>query len=55
MKSDGTFEVEKKVLIFGWENQSLALANQLTKQNWKVEFVVNNPSVEVLGNKEFRV
>ena len=55
VKSDGTFEVEKKVLIFGWENQSLALANQLTKQNWKVEFVVTNPSVEVLGNKEFKV
>lgn len=55
VKSDGTFEVEKKVLIFGWENQSIALANQLTKQNWKVEFVVINPSVETLGNKEFVV
>lgn len=55
VRSDGTFEVEKKVLIFGWENQSLALAGQLGKQNWNVEFVVANPSVEVLGNKEFKV
>jgi Kef-type K+ transport system membrane component KefB/Trk K+ transport system NAD-binding subunit len=52
---DGTYEVEKKILIFGWENQSLALAHQLKKQNWKVEFVVSNPSVEILGNNEFTV
>ncbi len=52
VKSDGTFEVDRKILIFGWENQSLALANQLKKQNWKVEFVVSNPSVEILGNLE---
>ena len=55
VKSDGTFEVERKILIFGWENQSLALANQLKKQNWKVEFVVSNPSVEVLGNSDYQV
>jgi Trk K+ transport system NAD-binding subunit/Kef-type K+ transport system membrane component KefB len=55
VKSDGTFELERKILIFGWENQSLALANQLKKQNWKVEFVVSNPSVEVLGNNEYIV
>ncbi|MEN8228571.1 MAG: cation:proton antiporter [Bacteroidota bacterium] len=55
VRSDGTFEVERKVLIFGWENQSIALANQLKKQNWKVEFIVINPSVEILGNEEFVV
>ncbi len=55
VKSDGTFDVERKVLIFGWENQSLALANQLSKQNWKVEFVVADPTVEVLGNRDFKV
>lgn len=55
VKSDGTFDVEQKVLIFGWENQSLALANQLSKQNWKVEFVVADPTMEVLGNKDFKV
>ena len=42
VKSDGSYEVERKVLIFGWENQSLALANQLSKQNWQVEFVFRN-------------
>ena len=55
VKSDGTFDVPRKVLVFGWENQSVALANQLSKQNWQVEFVVPDPTVEVLGNKEFKV
>ena len=55
VKSDGTFDVEQKVIIFGWENQSLALAKQLHKQNWQVEFVVLDPTVEVLGNKDFKV
>ena len=55
VKSDGSYDVERKVLIFGWENQSIALANQLRKQNWQVEFVVPDPTVEVLGNKEFKV
>lgn len=55
VKSDGTFDVERKVLIFGWENQSIALASQLQKQNWQVEFVVNNPTVEVLGHHEFKI
>ena len=53
VKSDGSYEVERKVLIFGWENQSIALANQLKEQNWRVEFVVVNPSVETLSNDEF--
>lgn len=53
VKSDGTFDVERKVLIFGWESQSRALAHQLRKQNWKVEFVVTNPTVEILGQDEF--
>jgi Trk K+ transport system NAD-binding subunit len=53
VRSDGSFDVERKVLIFGWENQSVALANQLQKQNWKVEFVVSNPTVEILGHDEF--
>jgi Trk K+ transport system NAD-binding subunit len=47
--------VEKKVLIFGWENQSIALANQLKAQNWNVEFVVVNPSVETLSNDTFKI
>ncbi len=55
VKSDGSFEVERKVLIFGWENQSLALANQLSKQNWQVEFVIQDPTVEALGNDKFKV
>jgi len=53
VKPDGTFDVVRKVLIFGWENQSVALANQLQKQNWQVEFVVANPTVEILGHDEF--
>jgi Trk K+ transport system NAD-binding subunit/Kef-type K+ transport system membrane component KefB len=53
VRSDGSFEVERKVLIFGWENQSLALAHQLQKQNWKVEFVVTHPTPEMLGQEEF--
>ena len=53
VKSDGSFEVERKVLIFGWENHSVTLANQLQKQNWKVEFIVARPSPEILGHEEF--
>jgi Trk K+ transport system NAD-binding subunit/Kef-type K+ transport system membrane component KefB len=53
VKPDGAFDVVRKVLIFGWENQSVALANQLQKQSWKVEFVVTNPTVEILGHDEF--
>jgi hypothetical protein len=52
VRSDGSFEVERKVLIFGWENQSLALAHQLQKQNWKVEFVVTHSTPEMLGQEE---
>jgi Trk K+ transport system NAD-binding subunit/Kef-type K+ transport system membrane component KefB len=55
VKSDGSYDVERKVLIFGWENHSLALANQLREHNWKVEFVVMDPTVEVLANKDFKV
>lgn len=55
VKSDDSYDVERKVLIFGWENQSLALANQLSKQNWQVEFVVQDPTVEIMGNDQFKV
>jgi Trk K+ transport system NAD-binding subunit/Kef-type K+ transport system membrane component KefB len=55
VKPDGTFDAERKILIFGWENQSLALAYQLKKQKWNVEFVVTNPSVEILANKDFTI
>ncbi len=55
VKSDGTFDVVRKVLIFGWENQSVALAKQLQKQNWQVEFVVSNPTLEILGHDEFTI
>ena len=53
VKSDGSYEVERKVLIFGLENQSLALANQLSKQNWKVEFVVTDRPVDAEGNSDY--
>ena len=46
VKSDGSFEVERKVLIFGMENQSLALAKQLSNQNWTVEFVVTRSAAD---------
>ena len=55
VRSDGSYDVDRKVLIFGWENQSKALARQLSRQNWKVEFVVTDPTVEMLGNQEFTV
>jgi len=55
VRPDGSFEVEKKALIFGWENQSVALAHQLRKQNWMVEFVVANPTEEILSSQEFAV
>lgn len=55
VKSDGSFDVERKIIIFGWENQSIALANQLKNQSWKVEFVVTNPTVEILATEEFSV
>ncbi|MDF1575886.1 MAG: cation:proton antiporter [Bacteroidales bacterium] len=55
VRSDGSYDMQRKVLIFGWENQSLALASQLRKQNWEVEFVVTDPTVEAIGNKEFLV
>jgi len=45
--------VERKILIFGWENQSIALANQLQKQNWKVEFIVTDPTAEIMSHEEF--
>lgn len=54
VKSDGSFNVERKVLIFGLENQSLALANQLRKQNWKVEFVVTDGFFEAERSGEFK-
>lgn len=53
VKSDGSYDVERKILIFGWENQSIALARQLQKQNWKVELIVTNPTEEMLGSEEF--
>jgi len=55
VKSDGSYDVERKALIFGWENQSLALARQLSRQNWKVEFVVSDPSDEICNNGEYPV
>lgn len=55
VKSDGSYEVERKILIFGWENQSMALAQQLKKQNWNVEFVVTDPSDETLNNKDYKI
>ena len=55
VKPDGTFDVERKILIFGRENQSLALARQLVKQNWVVEFVVARPTEEMLEECEFKI
>jgi Trk K+ transport system NAD-binding subunit len=55
VKPDGSYEIEKKVLLFGWENQSVTLARQLRDQNWKVEFVVPDPSEDMMSNNEFPV
>ncbi len=55
VRPDGTYETEKRILIFGWEDQSHAVANQLKKQRWNVEFVAVNPSDETLNNQEFVV
>ena len=55
VRPDGTYEVEKKVLIFGWESQSLALARQLKAQGWEVEFVAQDPGPEARGCREFRI
>ncbi|MCP4312344.1 MAG: potassium transporter TrkA [Bacteroidetes bacterium] len=55
VKSDGTVDTERKILIFGWESQSIALARQLQKQKWNVEFVVPDPAADVLGNKDYIV
>ncbi len=55
VKSDGSVETERKILIFGWESQSRALARQLDQQNWNVEFVVPDPELETLENEDFKV
>jgi Trk K+ transport system NAD-binding subunit/Kef-type K+ transport system membrane component KefB len=55
VKPDGSLETERKILIFGWESHSRALAGQLQKQKWVVEFVVPEPSAEILGNKDYKV
>jgi Trk K+ transport system NAD-binding subunit len=55
VKPDGTYEVERKILIFGRENQSVALAKQLAKQSWVVEFVVARPTEELLEECEFKI
>lgn len=55
VKPDGTVPTERKILIFGWENQSLALAKQLQKQEWEVEFVVAEPTPDILGNEDYQV
>ena len=55
VKPDGTYELERKILIFGRENQSVALARQLVKQNWVVEFVVVTPTQEILEECEFKI
>ena len=55
VRPDGSFDPERKILIFGWENQSIALANQLRSQSWTVEFVVLNPSQEMLRQADFQI
>jgi len=55
VKPDGSLETERKILIFGWESHSRALARQLHKQKWVVEFVVPDPSAEILGDKDYKV
>jgi len=55
VRSDGTFEGERKILIFGWENQGLALAGQLKQQHWQVEFVVPDPTSDILANGDYPV
>jgi len=55
VRPDGSFEIEKKVLVFGMENQSFALANQLRKQGWQVEFVVPVASGDFIPQSDYRV
>jgi len=53
LKPDGTYDAEKKVIIFGHESQSQALAQQLHNHNWEVVFSVMDPSSEMLKNEKF--
>jgi Trk K+ transport system NAD-binding subunit/Kef-type K+ transport system membrane component KefB len=55
VRPDGTYEAEKKALIFGWESQSVALARQLKSQGWQVEFVVTDPVPEIQECRDFAV
>jgi Trk K+ transport system NAD-binding subunit len=41
------YEHSHRVLIFGYDNQSVALSHELIKQNWKVSLVTRKPIIEV--------
>lgn len=53
LRPDGSYDAEKKVIIFGHESQSQALAQQLHNHNWNVIFSVIDPSNEMLKNEKY--
>ncbi|MEZ5069884.1 MAG: cation:proton antiporter [Bacteroidales bacterium] len=55
VRADGSFDAEKKVLIFGWESQSLALGRQLKSQGWKVELAVTALNEEIRNCRDFPI
>ncbi|MBN2699399.1 MAG: cation:proton antiporter [Bacteroidales bacterium] len=55
VRPDGSSDQERKVIIFGWENQSMALARQLIRNYWTVEFLCLDPSDEILCSDEFKI
>ena len=55
VRPDGSYDKEQKALIFGWENQSFALAKQLQKSNWIVEFVLTDPGEKISGSANFKL
>lgn len=55
VKADGSYDRERKVVIFGLENQSQALARQLLSQSWKVEFALSEGSGHHIDEDEFPV
>ncbi|MCK4920828.1 MAG: cation:proton antiporter [Bacteroidales bacterium] len=55
LRPDGSYDAEKKVIIFGHESQSQALAQQLHNHNWNVIFSVMDPSNEMLKSEKYSI
>ncbi|PTN10259.1 cation:proton antiporter [Mangrovibacterium marinum] len=52
------YEHSRRVLIFGYENQSVALSNELQKNNWKVSIATRKPQdqiEEIPGVKTYHI